>query len=79
MILISRKRIKRERSTPNGAISRLYTSSKQMKPANYHLRTQLAIATSPTIGLSAYEKNGSFAPKITNARTQTVQARQKSI
>ena len=36
MILISR-RIKRERSMPNGVISRLYTRSKQMKLASYRL------------------------------------------
>ena len=31
---VSRKRIRRERSTPNSVISRLYTSSKQMKLTN---------------------------------------------
>ena len=34
-ILISRKRTKRGRSTPNGIIARLYTSSRQKKLASY--------------------------------------------
>ena len=59
MILISRKRIKRERSTPNGVISRLYTSRKQMnikKPDNAPAARQLDKETYRSYKLACTEQ-----------------------
>ena len=56
------RRKKRERSTPNGAISRLYTSSKQMKLASYR--------GLPYVRLSACEKRRKLYEAQISKRTR---------